>query len=198
MKRRVPVWVVWALGLVPLAVLGCDLAQGGLGPDPVAAIEHRLGRTAVYLLLATLSVTPILRFCRINLVRFRRALGLLTFLYAALHLTAWVVLDMGLMWSEALRDVVRRPYLKIGMAAWVILAILAATSSNRAIRALGRRWKTLHRLVYPAAGLAILHWLMAYKLWPAWGLTMGAALVILLALRVRWGRVARWGARKTE
>ena len=92
--------------LVPLAVLGWDLAQGGLGPDPVAAIEHRLGRTAVYLLLATLSVTPILRFGRINLVRFRRALGLLTFLYAALHLAAWVVLDMGLMWSEALRDVV--------------------------------------------------------------------------------------------
>lgn len=196
--RRVPVWVVWALGLVPLAVLGWDLAQGGLGPDPVAAIEHRLGRTAVYLLLATLSVTPILRFCRINLVRFRRALGLLTFLYAALHLAAWVVLDMGLMWSEALRDVVKRPYLTIGMAAWVILAILAASSSNRAIRVLGRRWKTLHRLVYPAAGLAILHWLMAYKLWPAWGLTMGAGLVILLALRVRWGRVARWGARKSE
>ena len=182
--RRIPVAAVWLAGAVPFAVLLWDTLQGQLGVDPIRDIEHRLGRTAVYLLLATLAVTPLLRLFRVNLVRFRRALGLLSFSYAVLHLLAWAVLDMGLLWGQALRDIVKRPYLTIGMGAWVILAILAATSSNRAIRALGPRWKALHRLVYLAAPLAILHWLMAYKIWPSWALWMGLALAILLALRL--------------
>lgn len=185
--RRLPTGVVWALGALPLALLVWDTLAGGLGIDPVRDIEHRLGRTAVYFLVAPLCVTPLLRLARINLMKFRRPLGLLAASYAGLHLLAWVVLDMGLRWEQALKDIARRPYLTIGMAALAILLILATTSSNAAIRRLGaRRWGAIHRLVYLAAPLALFHWLLAHKIWPAKPLLILGAVAILLALRLVW------------
>ena len=185
--RRLPTGVVWALGALPLALLVRDTLAGGLGIDPVRDIEHRLGRTAVYFLLASLCVTPLLRLARINLIKFRRPLGLLSASYAGLHLLAWMVLDMGLRWEQALKDIARRPYLTIGMAVLAILLILAATSSNAAIRRLGtRRWGAIHRLVYLAAPLALFHWLLAHKIWPAKPLLILGAVVILLGLRLFW------------
>lgn len=185
--RRLPTGVVWALGALPLALLVWDTLGGGLGIDPVRDIEHRLGRTAVYFLVASLCVTPLLRLTRINLMKFRRPLGLLAASYAGLHLLAWVMLDMGLRWEQALKDIARRPYLTIGMAALAILLILATTSSNAAIRRLGaRRWGAIHRLVYLAAPLALFHWLLAHKIWPAKPLLILGAVAILLALRLVW------------
>lgn len=190
--RRLPTGVVWALGALPLALLVWDTLAGGLGIDPVRDIEHRLGRTAVYFLVASLCVTPLLRLARINLMKFRRPLGLLAASYAGLHLLAWVVLDMGLRWEQALKDIARRPYLTIGMAALAILLILAATSSNAAIRRLGaRRWGMIHRLVYLAAPLALFHWLLAHKIWPAKPLLILGAVAILLALRLVWALLRR-------
>ena len=185
--RRLPTGVVWGLGALPLALLVWDMLGGGLGIDPVRDIEHRLGRTAVYFLVASLCVTPLLRLARINLMKFRRPLGLLAASYAGLHLLAWVVLDMGLRWEQALRDIARRPYLTIGMAALAILVILAATSSNAAIRRLGaRRWRAIHRLVYLAAPLALFHWLLAHKIWPTKPLVILGVVAILLGLRAGW------------
>lgn len=185
--RRLPTGVVWGLGALPLALLVWDMLGGGLGIDPVRDIEHRLGRTAVYFLVASLCVTPLLRLARINLMKFRRPLGLLAASYAGLHLLAWVVLDMGLRWEQALRDIARRPYLTIGMAALAILVILAATSSNAAIRRLGaRRWRAIHRLVYLAAPLALFHWLLAHKIWPAKPLVILGVVAFLLGLRAGW------------
>ncbi|HHY03163.1 MAG TPA: sulfoxide reductase heme-binding subunit YedZ [Paracoccus sp.] len=190
--RRLPTGVVWALGALPLALLVRDVFAGGLGVDPVRDIEHRLGRTAVYFLIASLCVTPLLRLGRVNLMKFRRPLGLLSASYAGLHLLAWVVLDMGLRWEQALRDIARRPYLTIGMVVLVILAVLAATSSNAAIRRLGaRRWGVIHRLVYLAAPLALFHWLLAHKIWPAKPLLILGAVAILLGLRLVWARARR-------
>ena len=113
--RHVPVWAVWLAGLIPLGLLVWDTLQGNLGVDPVRDIEHRLGRTAIYFLLATLAVTPLLRLTRLNLMRFRQALGLICFAYVACHLAAWVVFDMAFLWAQMLRDVVKRPYLVFGM-----------------------------------------------------------------------------------
>ena len=190
--RRLPTGVVWALGALPLALLVRDVFAGGLGVDPVRDIEHRLGRTAVYFLIASLCVTPLLRLGRVNLMKFRRPLGLLSASYAGLHLLAWVVLDMGLRWEQTLRDIARRPYLTIGMVVLVILAALAATSSNAAIRRLGaRRWGVIHRLVYLAAPLALFHWLLAHKIWPAKPLLILGAVAILLGLRLVWARARR-------
>ena len=183
--RRLPTGAVWALGSLPLALLVWDTLAGNLGVDPVRDIEHRLGRTAVYFLLASLCVTPILRIARVNLMKFRRPLGLLAASYAGMHLLAWAILDMGLLWSQMLRDIAKRPYLTIGMAALAILLVLAATSSNAAIRRLGPlRWRALHRWVYLAAPLAVFHWLLAYKIWPAKPVVILAGVAILLALRL--------------
>ena len=196
--RRLPTGVVWALGALPLALLVWDTLAGKLGVDPVRDIEHRLGRTAVYFLLASLCITPILRMGRVNLVKFRRPLGLLAASYAGLHLLAWAILDMGLLWPQMLKDIAKRPYLTIGMAVFVILLLLAATSSNKAIRRLGPlRWRAIHRWVYLAAPLAVFHWLLAYKVWPGKPLAILGLVAILLALRLPWLRDGHRKVKKT-
>lgn len=187
--RYLPRGAVWAAGAVPLGLLLWDLWRGALGVDPVRMIEHRTGRTAIYFLLATLCVTPLLRFARVNAIRFRRPLGLLAFCYAVLHLAAWAALDMGLFWGQALRDVIKRPYLLAGMGALVILAILAATSADSALRRLGAaRWRTIHRGIYVAAPLAGLHWLLSQKVPGPKSLAVTGAILGLLALRLWWVR----------
>lgn len=181
--RRFPVWAVWALGALPLALLLWDMAAGRLGIDPVREIEHRLGRTALYLLIATLAVTPLLRWMRISLIRQRRALGLICFCYAALHVAAWTVIDMGLRWDVLLRDVIQRPYLVLGMAGFAILAVLAATSNDASVRRLGPAWRRLHRLSHVAALLAAAHWIWSQKLWEPKPLMILALILVILALR---------------
>lgn len=182
--RHVPVWLVWALGLIPLALLIWDTFTGHLGVEPVRDIEHRLGRSAIYFLMATLAVTPLLRLTRVNLMRFRRALGLICFTYVICHLLAWVVFDMSFLWAQMLKDVTKRPYLIFGMLAFLMLLALAVTSNNLSVRRLGRQWRALHRLTYPAAILAVMHWLWALKVWESWPLTILFALVLLLSLRI--------------
>ncbi|UXU75691.1 MULTISPECIES: sulfite oxidase heme-binding subunit YedZ [unclassified Paracoccus (in: a-proteobacteria)] len=182
--RRVPVWAVWLVGMIPLALLIRDGLAGRLGVDPVRDIEHRLGRTAIYFLLATLAVTPLLRWGRVNLMRFRQALGLICFTYLLCHVAAWIVFDMGFLWSQMLKDVTKRPYLLFGMAGFLLLLPLALTSNRFSIRRLGAGWRRLHRLIYPAAILACAHWLWALKLWESWPLLILAATLLLLGLRL--------------
>ena len=186
--RRIPVWLVWLLGLIPLALLIADTLTGGLGVEPVRDIEHRLGRTALYFLVASLAVTPLLRLTRVNLIRYRRALGLLCFTYAVLHLLAWVSMDMAFLWAQMSRDLIKRPYLFFGMAGFAILLALAVTSNNRAIRYMGMGWRRRHQLIYVAAPLVVLHWIWALKTFPVipaiWmGVILGLLLVRLATRR---------------
>ncbi|MCF3974151.1 sulfite oxidase heme-binding subunit YedZ [Paracoccus salsus] len=193
--RRLPVWAVWLGGLVPLLLLVWDAVAGGLGIDPIRDIEHRLGRTALYFLVASLTVTPLLRIGGISLMRFRRALGLLCFTYAGLHVLSWLSMDMGFLWGQMAKDIVKRPYLLFGMTAFTLLAVLAVTSSNLAIRRMGgQAWRRLHRLVYIAAPLVALHWIWALKTFPV---TPGFWLLVilsLLGLRVAIPRPLKRGA----
>ncbi len=183
--RRAPVWALWLAGLIPLALLLGDTLTGGLGVDPIRDIEHRLGRTALYVLIASLAVTPLLRIAGISLMKFRRALGLLCFSYAGLHVLSWLAMDMGFLWAQMARDVVKRPYLLLGMCAFVILLALAATSSNAVLRRMGSTaWRRLHRLVYLAAPLVTLHWMLALKVFPITPVLWLAVILALLALRV--------------
>ncbi|MDB6178880.1 sulfoxide reductase heme-binding subunit YedZ [Paracoccus sp. Z330] len=178
--RRLPVWAVWAAGLIPLALLVWDTFMGGLGIDPIRDIEHRLGRTALYFLIASLCVTPLLRVAGISLMKFRRALGLLAFTYAGLHVLSWLTMDMGFLWAQMGRDIIKRPYLLLGMIGFVILLALAVTSNNASIRRMGgQAWRKLHKLVYLAAPLVALHWILALKVFPV---TPGFWLVVILAL----------------
>ncbi|MCX7287219.1 MAG: protein-methionine-sulfoxide reductase heme-binding subunit MsrQ [Rhodobacterales bacterium] len=182
--RRVPTWVVYVLGLVPLGFLVWGAVFGGLGPDPVKAIERTLGLRGLQFLLASLAITP-LRRVGLNLIKFRRALGLLAFAYVSLHLTAWVWLDLGLRWSEMLADLWKRPYVIFGMVGFVALVPLAATSSNRAIRAMGPlAWRRLHRLAYVAILAGAVHFALLSKVWTTELLIYTALAAMLLALRM--------------
>ncbi|MBC9246051.1 protein-methionine-sulfoxide reductase heme-binding subunit MsrQ [Paracoccus sp. 11-3] len=190
--RRLPVWAVWIAGLIPLALLIWDTLNGRVGVDPVAGIEHRLGRTAIYFLIGGLAVTPLLRLTGISLMRFRRAIGLLCFTYAMLHVLAWISMDMGFLWAQMARDVVKRPYLLFGMLAFAMLIPLAITSNNLSIRRMGGLgWRRLHRLVYAAAPLAALHWIWVKKTLPLTPAAWMAVILVLLLVRIVFVRGRR-------
>ena len=182
--RRLPNWAVYLGGAMPFLWLAWNVVQGDLGPDPVKAVEHRLGELGLQFLIASLAVTP-LRRVGLNLVRYRRALGLLAFGYVALHLTAWVWLDMGLRWSEVAADLWKRPYIVVGMLGFAALLPLAATSSNAAIRRMGPlAWRRLHRLAYVAVVAGVLHLLLLAKVWTFSELTYAAVAILLLGSRL--------------
>ena len=160
--RRVPVWLVWLVYLIPVPVLLYMGSTGGLGREPIKALEHELGEIALQLLIIGLCITPLRRFFGINLLKFRRAIGLLAFTYVVLHLLVWAVLDvqaLSAMWA----DIVKRPYITIGMAALLLMLPLALTSNTFSVRRLGARWHSLHKLTYAVAILGAVHFLWVRK-----------------------------------
>lgn len=182
--RKIPVWTVYLLGALPLVGIIWLTVTGGYGPDPVRGIEHGLGLWAMRFLLAALCVTP-LRWAGLNLLRFRRQIGLTGLAYVVLHFLSWISIDMGFRWGQILPDLYKRPFILVGMLALVLLIPLAATSSNRAIRWIGaQRWNRLHKLTYVATILAMIHFLMIGKVYTAEVLTYFAILVALLSARV--------------
>ncbi len=193
--RRVPTWVLYPLGLVPLAVLIWQAFNGGLGVDPVKGLEHQLGLYGLQLLMAGLLVTPIRRLSGVNLIRYRRAIGLLAFVYVTLHLLTWVFLDLQLRWAEIGADLVKRPYIILGMIGFLAMLPLAVTSNNLSVRRLGAiRWQRLHQLTYVAVVAGAAHYLILVKAWPWEPILYALGAVGLLALRLRWRR-ARVAAR---
>ena len=123
--RRVPAWAVYLLGVAPLVWIVWQLVSGGYGPDPVRGVETELGQWGLKFLIASLVVTP-LRWGGINLLKFRRAIGLLAFSYIVLHLAAWVSLDLGFRWEQIATDLYKRPYIVVGMTG--LLARSCSTS----------------------------------------------------------------------
>lgn len=189
--RRVPTGVVWAASGLPFVWLVWAAATNQLGADPVKAIELQLGLWGLQFLLASLCITP-LRRLGLNLIRFRRALGVMAFFYIAMHFLAWVVLDMGLRWDEILRDLYKRPYIILGMIGLLAMIPLAVTSNNAAIRRLGpARWRRLHQLAYVAAVAGAAHFVILVKGWPPEPLLYAAAVGALLLLRLRLPKVSR-------
>lgn len=182
--RAVPTWPVYGLGLMPLALLVGQAFTGGLGIDPVKVLEHELGMLGLQFLVAGLCITPLRWATGVNLIRFRRAVGLLAFLYVALHLAVWVLLDLQLRWAEIWADIVKRPYITAGMVGFVAMLPLAVTSNNLSIRRMGAAaWQRLHRLTYVAAVAGAVHFLWLVKAWPIEPILYLAAVVGLLAWR---------------
>lgn len=159
--------LAFGLCLLPSIHLVYGAATDQLGANPAEALIRGLGDWSLRLLCLTLAVTPLrIRTRTPQLARYRRMLGLFTFFYACLHLLAYGWLDMGLQVADIGRDILKRPFILVGFTCWLLLLPLALTSSHRAMRWLGgRQWVTLHRLVYPIAGLALLHffWMRAGK-----------------------------------
>ena len=182
---QVPKIAVYIVGFIPAVLLFYAGIADRLGADPMRYLEQALGLWALRFLIATLTVTPLRQLFNINLLRYRRALGLLAFYYAALHLTTYLVLDQGLDIAAIVADIVKRPYITIGMATFVILVPLAVTSNNAAIRRMGgQAWAKLHRLVYVAAIGAVLHFILVVKSWPPEPLVYAAIVAVLLGYRL--------------
>lgn len=151
--------LVFGLCLLPLALLLHAAGNQGLGANPIEAVIRNLGDWALRLLLIGLALTPLRRLLGLAwLLRLRRMLGLFAFFYALLHLLAYVVLDQFFAWEFILKDVLKRPFISVGVLSFVLLIPLAVTSSNAMMRRLGRHWSRLHRLVYLIAPLALLHY----------------------------------------
>lgn len=196
-RRIVLKALVWAASLTPAAVLGLDALAGRLGANPIEEITHRTGWWALFLLTASLAITPLRRLTRrADLVRYRRLVGLFAFFYASLHLLTYLVLDQFFAWSFIFEDIVERPFITLGAAAWLLLAALAATSTRSAIRRLGRNWQRLHRLVYVAALAGGIHFFWKVKADTREPLVFLAVIALLLVSRPvlkRWRSRVRTG-----
>ena len=181
--RKVPTWPVYILCVLPVPWLLYLAQTGGLGVEPIKALEHELGEIALQLLIVGLTITPLRRYAGLNLIKFRRCIGLLAFLYVSLHLLVWLVLDIGIL-SQIWADIIKRPYITIGMAGFLCLVPLAVTSNTYSIRKLGPKWRTLHKLTYLAVILGGVHFIWLVKGFQVEPLLYMAVILGLLALRL--------------
>ncbi len=186
------IWALYIAGLAPAVWYFYLGVTGGLGADPVKTFEHALGIWALRFILATLAVTPIFIVFNIRLLTYRRALGLLGFWYVIFHFTVYMVLDQAMMLSAVLEDVAKRWYIMIGMAGLAMLVPLAVTSNAYSIRKLGRRWNTLHKLIYVIAIAGLLHFLMSTKTLTAEQALYIVITLLLLSFRVFKKQVMNW------
>ena len=181
---KISSWWIYGFGLIPAAWYFYLGAVNDLGANPIQTFEHLLGEWALRFLIVTLCVTPLRDLTRINLYRFRRAFGLLTFYYVLFHFLTYFILDRGMNLPVIFVDVFKRPYIIVGMVAFLCLIALAVTSNNRAIRAMGRAWGQLHRLAYVIAILGVTHFFMAVKSWPPRPFVYATIIAVLLAYRL--------------
>lgn len=178
---------MFALALVPFALLvarAFGVAGLSLGANPVAEVTHQLGLWGLNFLLLTLAITPLRRLTGSpQWLRFRRMLGLYAFAYLCLHFAMYVFVDQSLDWEILVEDVLKRPWVTVGFAALLLLVPLALTSTHGWMRRLGRRWQSLHRLVYVATGLGIWHYWWQVKLDVSQPALYAAAFVLLMGFR---------------
>ena len=183
--RKTPTWVFY---LAAIALAAWTVYGAVQTPDPSKVLERDLGTRGLQILIASLCITP-LRWGGINLLKFRRALGLMAFMFITLHFLTWSVLDLGLRWSVILTDLTKRPYIIIGFAAFVALIPLAFTSNLWSIKRMGaQRWKQLHWLVYPAVLAGAVHFILigkVYTLESALYFAVAAGLLIARRLKSR-------------
>ena len=162
MVRKIPTWLVYIVGLIPVPLFLYLAQTGGLGREPIKALEHELGELALKLLIVGLAITPLRKLVGLNLIKFRRAIGVLTFTYVALHLLVWLVLDVQVL-SQIWADILKRPYITIGMLGFVVMIPLVITSNTWSVKRLGAGWRRLHQLTYLVAILGGIHFIMIAK-----------------------------------
>ena len=180
--------LLFLLCCLPLAYLVWGVFTNNLGANPAEHLIRSLGDWTLRGLCLTLAITPLRTiFKQPALARFRRMLGVFSFVYASLHLLAYSLFDKGLDFTEIAHDIAKRPFILMGFTAWLLMAPLAATSFNRAIKALGaKRWQALHKLVYAVIIVGLMHfiWMRAGKNNFAEPAIYGAVIALLLGWRV--------------
>jgi sulfoxide reductase heme-binding subunit YedZ len=186
--RRVPAWSIYVVAAIWVAWMFYLAATNQMGPEPINALEREYGAMGFKLLIAGLAVTPLRNWTGINLIKFRRALGVTTFFLILAHFMVWAVLDVqtvARVWTE----IMKRKYVTVGMAAFVLFLPLALTSNNLAIRRMGPvAWRRLHKLVYPAAILAGIHYLWLVKGIQLEPVVYMTVILALLVIRMKWAR----------
>ena len=184
--RSLPAPLVYFFLLVPIPLYFLLGAANRLGPDPLRYLEHKYGELGLIFLLATLSISPILRYSKINLVKFRRCIGLVSFYYIVSHICIYVFLDIGLSLEILVSDLKKRYYIIAGFFAFIILIPLAVTSNNYTVRKLKiRTWKKIHNFIYIAIILSIFHFILMSKTWTGELYFYTAVTVIILILRIK-------------
>lgn len=175
--------------LIPFVLLLLKVLQNDLGPDPAKELALETGEWSIRFLLLALAMTPLRHLSgRMEFAQRRRMVGLFALFYASVHFLVWVIFLLGLRWGAILEEVVERPYITIGFSSFLILVVLGATSPRVMVRKLGKNWRRLHRLVYVAGVLAIIHlvWIVRTDLSEA--LLYGAILAGLLGWRLVFAR----------
>ena len=185
--RGVPDWVLYA-GAACYAVWTFRLGlTGGLGVEPIKELEHRYGMAGFYFIILGLAVTPVRQWTGGNLSCWRRAIGLIAFFFIFAHLSVWLLLDVQML-SEIGKDIMKRPYITIGMAAFILMIPLAVTSNNFSMRKLGPvRWRKLHKLTYVITILGCLHYLMQVRGFRLEAVAYTVIIAVLLIARLRIG-----------
>lgn len=184
LARRIPTAALYILCALPVPWLFYMGATGGLGAEPIKALERELGKIALQLVIAGLAITPLRRFLGVTLLKFRRALGLMAFFYVAVHLAVWLFLDVQIV-AQIWADILKRPYVTIGMAGFLLMIPLAMTSNNYALRRLGPTWRPLHKLTYLVAILGAVHFIWLSKGFQFEPLAYLLVILGLLAARIR-------------
>ena len=166
--------------MLPFVIMAWGVIQNSLGADPARTLALETGRWSIRFLLVSLSITPLRElFSLSKLAPLRRTFGLFSLFYASLHLLVYALFLLELRWSEIGSDILERPYITVGFTAFLILALLGATSPKSVVRALGRKWRAIHRLVYLAIILAVVHvfWILRTDVFDA---VLYASITILL------------------
>ena len=184
--------VLFLVCLIPLGRLAWFAYSGGLGANPIEFITRSTGTWTLVFLLITLSVTPLRHLTgRNQFIRYRRLLGLFAFFYACLHFTTYIWLDQFFEWPAIVKDVIKRPFITVGFASFILLIPLAATSTHAMQRRLKRRWQQLHRVVYLIAIGGVVHYWWLVKKDVTQPLLYAVALAVLLGFRLVYWRINR-------
>ena len=178
--------VLFINGLVPLTLLLWDWYHKRVGANPLEFLTRTTGMLTLVFLLVSLAITPLRRVTGLNwLTRFRRMLGLFAFFYGSLHLLTYLTFDRFFRLASVPADVVRRPFIAIGMTAFFLMVPLALTSTDKMVKRLGgKRWAQLHKIVYASGVLGVLHYYMLVKADVRLPLTFAFVLAVLLGLRL--------------
>jgi sulfoxide reductase heme-binding subunit YedZ len=199
MRNRTLKPIVFTVALIPLLRLAVLGWLGELGANPIEMITHQTGLWTLTLLLVTLAITPVRRITgQLWLIQYRRMLGLFAFFYAVLHMLTYVWLDQFFDFHSMLKDIVKRPFITMGSAAFLMLVPLALTSTQNAIRRLGRRWQQLHRLVYGSAVAGVIHFVWLVKKDIRQPMIYALVLATLLGYRVFAQVLKRYSSRQAS
>lgn len=192
--KRIPAGLLYIVLPVPGIWLFYQAVNNQLGADPLKALEFQLGLYALQLLVATLLITPLRNLLNINLIKFRRAIGLMAFFYVLAHFTTYLWLDQQWGWAAIFKDITKRPYIIIGVLSFLALVPLAVTSNNRSIKRLGAAsWKKLHQLAYFAAVGGAVHYVLLRKTWEQEPILYVLGVLLLLGYRFMRANKTRLG-----